>query len=419
MIQEAIPSPVRDVFFDARSQWVPSPYKVLHGGRGGLKTWTFGAVCTLLAARRRIRILCTREYQANIDDSVHAVIVGQIERFGLQRYFDVQNRWIGSHTGSEFIFAGLRKEPKKIKGLERIGIAWLEEAENTSRESLEILTPTVFRNPGAEIFVSFNPDKSTDPVSQWFIEKPIPGARIRKTSWRDNPWLPPQMLAEKDYLASVDPDAYQHVWEGGYREHSDAQILKGKYVIESFTPGPDWHGPLQGADWGFAKDPTVFTRCWIHQNKLYVEHEAYGIGVDTRDLPKLYGQIPDFAKYTTFGDNARPETISDLQKYGLPRIRPCEKWSGSVEDGIAHLRSYEQIVIHPRCVHTAQEAKLYSYKVDKVTKLVQPEVVDLHNHCWDAIRYGLQTVIRRVGMGLFDFMRQQAAEKANAQNTKP
>jgi phage terminase large subunit len=420
-IQEAIPKAVRDVFFDEREQWIPSPWKCLHGGRGGLKSWTFARLCVLLAAKRKVRILCAREVQNSIADSVHAVISEQIDLFHLDRYFDIQDNWIGSYTGSEFIFRGLKTHPKKIKSLEGINIAWVEEAENISKESWRILTPTVYRNPGAEIWVGFNPDQRQHPASQMFIEQPVPGLRVRKTTWRDNPHLPEQMLADKDYLARVDPDAYQHVWEGGYREASDAQIFKGKYVIEAFTPDPKvWSGPHQGADWGYV-DPTVFMRCWIHERKLFIEYEAYKVGADLHQLDQLYSTIPEFAKYATRGDNARPETISYLQQHGLPRIVPCEKWDGSVEDGIAHIRSYEQVVIHPRCVQTAIEAKLYSYKVDKITSEVLPEIVDKHNHCWDAMRYALQKAIRKANTGFLEYAKQAKADMdaRRAQESKP
>jgi phage terminase large subunit len=93
-------------------------------------------------------------------------------------------------------------------------------------------------------------------------------------------------------------------------------------------------------------------------------------------------------------DSARPETISYLKRHGLPRVEGVKKWPGSVEDGIAHLRSYEAIVVHPRCKETIQETRLYSYKVDKLSGDVLPEIVDASNHTIDAIRYSLAPLIK-------------------------
>ena len=212
-----------------------------------------------------------------------------------------------------------------------------------------------------------------------------------------------------EYLARVDPDAYQHVWEGKFRQNSAAQIFKGKYIVEAFTPGEKWQGPYQGADWGFSQDPTVLIRCWVNGTKLYIEQEAWAIGCDTRAIPALFDTVTDAKKHPIRGDCARPETISDLQNFGgYGNMTAVEKWAGSVEDGISFLRSFEQIVIHPRCTHMAEEALLYSYKVDKLDpNMILTDIVDKHNHCWDAVRYALQPMIRNPNTGFLTYMRRE------------
>jgi phage terminase large subunit len=396
MADQAILAPkVRDHFFDSNGNWIPSRYKVMHGGRGGLKTWGFGRVAVLLAAKRKTRFLCARELQTSIQESVHYTLKEQIELLGFERYFDVQQRTITSSVGSEFIFSGIRNNPKKIKSTEGIDVCWVEEAENITEESWQILIPTV-RKPFSEIWVGFNPDLETDPTSARFITTPPPNARIITTNWRDNPWLSDELRAEKDYLAKVDPDAYQHVWEGGFRTNSEAQVLRGKYCVEAFEPGIGWNGPYQGCDFGYV-DPTVLMRLWIHDRKLFVEYEAYAINADINDLPELFDHIPLARQYVTRADNARPETISYLRNAGYPKMESCEKWKGSVEDGVAYLRQFEKIVIHPRCKHAAEEARLWSYKVDRLSGDVLPDLKDGNDHCWDASRYGLQPLIKDLG----------------------
>lgn len=404
---EILAPKVRDLFFDGYGNWIPSDYKAMHGGRGALKSWGFARVAVILATQvPHLRIACAREYQTSIEESVHETIVTQVKELGLQRYFAVTKRAIAAFNDSRFFFAGLKTDPGKFKSTEGIDILWIEEGEKVSRDSWQKIIPTI-RKPGAEIWCGFNPDLESDETSRMFITSPIPGARIVRTNWRDNPWLSEKLRRDKDYLASVDPDAYQHVWEGGFRRNSAAQIFKGKYVLEAFTPAKDWEGPYQGADWGFSQDPTTLVRCWIHGRRLYLEYEAYAIGRDIDTTPQLFDQVPEARKYATRGDSARPETVSYMQRHGYPRLVSCEKWDGSVEDGIAFLRQFEQIVIHPRCQYAAQEAVLYSFKVDKLTGDVLTTIVDKHNHIWDAVRYALQPMIRNAKTGFLEYMRQE------------
>ena len=185
---------------------------------------------------------------------------------------------------------------------------------------------------------------------------------------------------------------YQNVWEGHCVKASDAQVLRGKYEIEHFTPGNNWDGPYYGADWGFSVDPSTLVRCWIFERKLYVEYEAWGIGVDIDALPSMFDEVPRSRDFTIRADSARPETISYMTKRGF-RIVSAHKGKGSVEDGIAHLRGYEKIIIHPRCKHAAEEAHLWRYKTDKLTGDVLPTLQPGNEHCWDAIRYALEPLI--------------------------
>jgi phage terminase large subunit len=217
---------------------------------------------------------------------------------------------------------------------------------------------------------------------------------IAEINYLDNPWLPPEVEEQRAYAQRIlDDSTYAHVWEGGYLKNTEAQILANKYLIQEFTPSDKWHGPYYGADWGFSKDPTTLVKCWVYENKLYIEHEAYGVGVEITETPALFDSIPGSRKHTIRADSARPETISHMRRAGF-NIVGAKKGPGSVEDGVAHLRGYEKIVIHPRCKYTSQEARLWSYKVDKLTGDVLPVLVDANNHCMDAIRYALEPIMR-------------------------
>jgi len=370
----------------------PARYKVAYGGRGSAKSWNIARALLTMAHNRPIRVLCGRELQTSIKDSVHRLLCDQIEIMGLGAHFSTINNEVRGINGSLFIFEGLRHNINKIKSLEGIDYAWIEEAEKVSSESWEVLLPTI-RKENSEIWVSFNPDQETDPTYQRFIINTPPDTILIHVSWRDNPWFPEVLRKEKDYLASVDPDAYAHVWEGKTIQHSDSQVLSGKWAIDLFEE-VDLGTPYFGADWGFATDPSVLIKFYLKDRVMYVRDEAYGLGVETIDLPQMFERIPDSTKYTIRGDNARPEIISHLKRHGFPKMESAKKWAGSVEDGISWIRGLEKIIIHPDCKHTIDEARLWSYKRDRLTNDVLPILVDANNHCWDAIRYGAQPMIK-------------------------
>lgn len=370
-------------------------YRVCYGGRGSAKSWTIARLLIARAFTQRRRILCAREFQASIADSVHKLLAEQIVALGLSRFFDVQStRIVCLTSGSEFLFRGLRRSIQSVRSLEGIDDCWVEEAQAVTEDSWNILIPTI-RKPGSTFWISFNPFEEQDATYQRFVERPPPGAVVLKTSYRDNPRLSDVLEAERRYMLRVDPDAYDWVWEGNVRHISDAVIFKGKFRIDRFDPPEGVHFRL-GADWGFAADPTVLMRSYIVGRRLFIDHEAYGLGVDLDKVPILFDQVPGARQWPILADDSRPETINHIKGKGFA-IKGAKKWKGSVEDGIEHLRAYEEIVIHERCEHMGQEARLYSYKTDDNSKLVLPQIVDKHNHCWDAVRYSLDGEIKSKG----------------------
>ena len=275
-----------------------------------------------------------------------------------------------------------------------------EEAQTISETSWQTLIPTI-RKEGSEIWVSFNPLQTDDPTTKRFIESPPPGAYVRKVNYDENPYFTDEMRAEMEYDKRTDYEKYLHIWEGYPRTFSDAQIFKGKFVVESF-PDDLWQSADRlffGADFGFARDPSTLIRCFMIDNVLYIEYEAYGIGVEINELKKFYSVVPGYDQWPIYCDCARPETISYLANHDYLNAKPAEKWQGSVEDGIEYLRSFDRIVIHPRCKHTADEFRLYSYKTDRLTNEILPVPLDKNNHLCDSIRYALNDYIKAKSNG--------------------
>jgi phage terminase large subunit len=404
--------------------FIPKRFKVLRGGRGGLKSWGVARALVAISLMSRKRIIAAREWQVNIADSVHKLLVDQIDLMGLKPWFAITKSSIRATNGSEFIFLGLgdlalKQNRTKIKSLEGADICLVEEAEGISKTTWEILTPTI-RKAGSEIWVVYNPDLLDDATYQKFHVHPPPEQDFVEivTNWRDNVWMSREMLADKNHLFATDAEAAEHVWDGELRKHAEATIFRHKYDSFPFTAQADttfYHG----ADWGFSQDPTVLIRCYItgsgQDAELWIDNEAWGTGVDfavtpgskalalcqvpsdPNSKPGLFEKISSSKQWPIYGDCSRPETISYVRTMGEYNISGAEKWDGSVEDGITHLRGFKMIHIHPRCVHTLEEFKLYSYKVDRVTGEILPIIIDKYNHCVDAVRYALAKFIQRRG----------------------
>ncbi len=199
--------------FPAKLQclFVPARYKVLYGGRGGAKSWGIARALVLIAASSKKTIVCAREVQNTMRDSVHKLLRNQIEALGLSPWFKITENSIRSSAGSEFVFKGLRVDGAQgLKSSEAIDICWIEEAQNVSQASWETLIPTI-RSDDSEIWISFNPDEESDPTYQRFVVKPPPEAVVVEINYDDNPWFPGVLRREMEYCRSVDFDAYMHI----------------------------------------------------------------------------------------------------------------------------------------------------------------------------------------------------------------
>lgn len=204
----------------------PHPYKVLYGGRDGVKSWSVARALLILGTQKPLRILCARETMDSIRESVHQLLSDQIGNLGLHDFYSVLQSEVRGVNGTEFVFAGLRKQTvSSIKSYEAIDICWIEEASVVSRRSLTILLPTI-RKPGSEIWFTLNPDLETDAVYQDFIVSPPEGAFVVKTSFRDNNWLSSESRQKIETLRERDYDTYHHVYEGATRSTVEGAIYK-------------------------------------------------------------------------------------------------------------------------------------------------------------------------------------------------
>lgn len=381
----------------------PARYKGAFGGRGSGKSHFMAESVLEASLMARTDIVCVREVQKSLDQSVKKLLELKIEALGVGPRFNVLRTHIESDLGGRIIFQGLQDHTaESIKSLEGYRIAWVEEAQSLSKRSLELLRPTM-RADDSELWFSWNPNFSTDPVDVLLRgSNPPPGTIVVEANYRDNPWLPDVLRAEIDYDLKRDPEKFAHVWLGGYQQNSEKRVFKN-WTVEEFERPAGTVFRL-GADWGFAIDPSCLVRCSIEGKRLYVDYEAYMIGCEITQLPDLFDRVPDAREWFITADSARPETISHMQKHGYPRMNAAVKGAKSVEEGIAFLQSFD-IVVHPRCQHVIDELTLYSYKQDSLTGTVLPILEDKNNHMIDSLRYACEgarkAIVRKVDLSLY------------------
>jgi len=384
-------------------------YRGAYGGRGSGKTRSFAkmvAIQAVLFDSMGLRgvILCGREFMASLADSSMEEIKSAIqEDEWLAAQFDIGKEYIRTKSGRiKFLFVGLRHNLDSLKSKAKVLLTWIDEAENVAEAAWRKLIATVMREPQSEIWLTWNPESEESATHRRFRVAYDPSRMvIVECNWSDNPWFPAGLEAERQADKQFRPDTYDHIWEGAFLTLTDAQIMGGKFEIKEFEPGKDWSGPYQGGDFGYSQDPTAAIRSWIHDGSLWIEYEAGGNRIELDDIvSRVSAAIPDYAKYASRWDSAQPGMISHIQSKGFNRAIGSSKGKGSVEDGISFIRSFKRVYIHPRCVNTAREFRLYSWKVDKLSGDILPVPVDANNHWIDALRYALEPVMKRIGINV-------------------
>ena len=371
-------------------------YRVLKGGRGSGKSVGAATVALIWGYAEKLTVLCVRQFQNSIRDSFYKELVEALESNPwLADHYIVTKESITGKNGTSFIFKGLDRNPQSIKSVAKIDLTIVEEGEDIPELSWINLEATVFRQPKSEIWCVYNPRKENSPVDNRFVKNPSPNSIVVDVQWDDNPFFPERMevLRQRD-MRIFDPATYAWIWEGAYLTNSKSQVFHGRYEVKDFTPDDKWT-MVQGLDWGYSQDPTAMIRAYVHDECLWISHEAGDVGVELDDVAKVAAQIPDFHRYATRADSAQPAMISHVKGKGLPRLEPAKKGKGSVEDGIQFIRSFRRVYIHPRCKRTLEEFNLYSWKTDRMSGDVLDVPVDAFNHWIDALRYSLEPIMLR------------------------
>lgn len=381
----------------------------LKGGRGSSKS-TFAALQIIFSLIRDLNAnaIAFRKTGNTIRDSILPTILAAANLLEKGYKFDhikSPTEITYKPTGQKILLRGLDDESKlrsiKVeKGYFKI--LWFEELQEfNGMNEIRSIRQSVSR--GGEKFITlftFNPPK--DP-NHWIYEellKQNPDRLVHHSSYLQIPrhWLGEEFFKIAERLRLNNFEAYQHEYEGIPIGNPEQIVFSGHYEVQQFNEAkPErvfQNRFFYGLDFGFSSDPSAFVRCFIQDKCLFIDYEAGGVNIQMQEMKSyILDIIPDSKKWRIFGDNSRPETIAYIKREGY-NIESCDKWKGSVEDGITYLKSFRKIIIHPRCTEIIKEMGLYSYKVDRISGKPLPILLDKYNHYIDALRYSLNEYIK-------------------------
>jgi phage terminase large subunit len=403
-----IPDKVADMLFE------PARFKVLWGGRAGVKSWNFARGLLALARIRKMRIGCARETMKSIEDSVHQLLQDQIAALGMGDFFRAQKKNIRGLNGSTFSYHGLRdKSVHNIKSLESVDILWVEEAQNVSRNSWTTVIPTI-RKPGSEIWVSFNPELETDETYQRFVVHPPEGAKVLKTGYQDNPFLSDEIRKDMSDMRARDSregtEEFQYVYEGVckpavtgavYREQLIAAEKEGRMTRVPY----DASRPVDTFwDLGFGDNVSIwFAQSIGFEFRLidFVSDSLKDVSFYLKEMasrPYVYGTVwlPHDGKAKTLAAGGR--SVQQLVQAGGHKVRIVP--SLSITDGMAAVRTiFNRCWFDAdKCAEGLQALKHYRYESDEQMGDSKHQVFkrepmhDWASHPADAFRYFAITI---------------------------
>ena len=374
----------------------PHRYKVAYGGRGSGKSWSFARALLIKAANEPTRVLCAREIQKSIKQSVHTLLNDQIQSLGLGAFYEVLEAEIRGLNGSTFSFTGLATNTvESIKSFEGCDIVWVEEAQTVSKKSWDILIPTI-RKPNSEIWVSFNPNIDTDDTYTRFVVNPPENAKVVKVNYTDNPWFPEVLEIERQHSEKTNPD-YANIWEGDCKAAVDGAIYSNE-IREAQEEGHITNVPYDPMlkvhvvmDLGWNDSMSVIL-CQKGVSDLriigYIEDDHRTLdsySAQLKNLPYNWGQmfLPHDGQSKDFKHGISAEDI--MRKLGWDtRIVPKQ----DIESGIKLARmNFHRIYFDKSANRLVECLKNYRRSINSATNEPGAPLHDEYSHGADAFRY--------------------------------
>lgn len=382
-----------------RALFTPKRYKILYGGRGAAKSWGIARALLLQGAESPLRILCAREVQKTIADSVHRLLVDQIEALGLGWFYSVTENAIRGKNGTEFAFSGIRNQSVvNLKSYEGFDRCWVEEAQVVTKKSWSVLIPTI-RKPKSEIWVSFNPELDSDETYVRFVENPPDDSVVIFLTYRDNPWFPEVLEKERAHLFRVDHESYETVWEGKCRSAVEGAIYRRELETlardKRFRPVP-YDSMLKvhtvwDLGWNDLSSIIMVQRCGGELRVIdYFEDSHRTLPDYVQELKeRKYNWGTDYIPHDGEAGRLESSGLSAqdiLRKLGR-QVRVIPR--GDVEAGIKAAR-----VVFSRCYFDKDKAaplvnhlRKYRRQINQTTLEPGGPLHDEHSHAADAFRY--------------------------------
>ena len=374
----------------------PCRYKVAYGGRGSGKSHSMARALLITAANEPLRVLCTREVQRSIKNSVHQLLSDSIQALGLGQFYEVLESEIRGLNGSLFVFTGLATNTaESIKSYEGIDRVWCEEAQTISKKSWDILIPTI-RKPNSEIWVSFNPNIDTDDTYTRFVVNPPENAKVVKVNYTDNPWFPEVLEIERLHSEKTNPD-YANIWEGDCKAAVDGAIYaneireaqeNGRITTVPYDPMLKVHVVF---DLGF-NDSMAIILCQRGVSDIriikYIEdnHRTLdSFSSEIRSLNYNWGTmfLPHDGKSRDYKSGLSAEDIMRKQGWTV-RIVPLS----SIESGIKIARMHFHKCYFDKSAQRLLEClKNYKRSINSSTNEPGAPLHDEYSHGADAFRY--------------------------------
>ena len=382
--------------------FAPHRYKIARGGRGSTKSWSFARALLIQGAAEPLRILCTREVQNSIKDSVHKLLKDQITNLGLGAFYRVLDTEIRGVNGTEFLFSGLSTQTvDSIKSFEGIDRCWVEEGQSVQKRSWDILLPTI-RKAGSEVWVSYNPDLETDETHQRFTIHPPPGAVNVEINWNDNPWWSAELEAERLHCKANDPDSYDNIWEGKCRPAVEGAIYhkeivaaqdNGQITFVPYNPMLKVHVVVD-LGWNDAMSISLVqkTPAAAHVIK-YIEDSHRAIDSYSAELKELrmnWGKV--WLPHDGFSGNIQSggKSVADVfSALGWKVASKDEIVQLSVEDGIRNARmTFSRVLFDEKGTERLVEClRRYRRRINRATNSEEAPLHDEFSHGADCYRY--------------------------------
>jgi phage terminase large subunit len=380
----------------------PKRYFVFYGGRGGAKSWTVARWLLIEGTRRSLRVLCTRQLQNSMKDSVHQLLCDQIKALKLESYYYVtETEIIGNYNNTRIAFAGLQSlktDPTKLKSYEGVDVCWIEEAVNVTKSNFDLLDPTI-RKAGAKIIMTLNPSLETDFVYEYFIKnEPPPDSLVVPVSYRDNPWFPPSLKSIMLHKKQTQPDDYLHIWEGKCRLTLEgavyAEEIRQAVAERRITRVP--YEPTRPVDTFWDLGHSDGCAIWFAQvvgfeRRLidYYENRQKGPSHYIQTLQAkgyVYGTdfLPHDANYQQFAAEGR--TIKQIMKAAGRKVRVIKRPTKKQHTIDACRTIFPTCYFdEQKCADGLQRLRHYRYDVDPDTKSFSKEPLhDENSHGADA-----------------------------------